>query len=207
MSNIIDYIKTTFPKVVFKPINMGNNTTKALGFIITDNKFVIGYIAENGNFCKVINPIDLNNIDSENFIELLKSIPKVDGYKDSDLTNFIKLMEESGKMELVKRDQVITELELKVKEFQEKEIVGPSVLVNSDGEQLLIKDEYTNELKNIKEQYEQELQKEKNENQQCKDHLLYEKDIIIDAIAKYKNDIKKRSQFKCKLRPFFILIL
>ena len=90
MSNIIDYIKTTFPKVVFKPINMDNNTTKALGFIITDNKFVIGYIAENGNFCKVINPIDLNNIDSENFIELLKSIPKVDGYKDSDLTNFIK---------------------------------------------------------------------------------------------------------------------
>ena len=189
MSNIIDYIKTTFPKVVFKPINMDNNTTKALGFIITDNKFVIGYIAENGNFCKVINPIDLNNIDSENFIELLKSIPKVDGYKDSDLTNFIKLMEESGKMELVKRDQVITELELKVKEFQEKEKVGPSVLVNSDGEQLLIKDEYTNELKNIKEQYEQELQKEKNENQQCKDHLLYEKDIIIEAIEKYKNDI------------------
>lgn len=189
MSNIIDYIKTSFPKVVFKPINMGKSSTKALGFIITNNKFVIGYIAENGNFCKVINPIDLNNIDSEHFIELLKSVPKVDGYKESDLTNFIKLMEDSGKMEIVKRDQIITELELKVKEFQEKLDQNYNILVNSDGDKLLIKDDYTESLKKIKEQYEEELQKEKNDNQQCKDHLLYEKDIIIDAIQKYKNDI------------------
>jgi hypothetical protein len=191
MSNIIDYIKESFPKVVFNPINMGALTDerKALGFVITDNKFVIGYIAENGNFCKVINPIDLNNIDSEHFIELLKSVPKVEGYNESDLTNFIKLMEESGKMEIVKRDQVISELQSKVKEFQEKESLGPNILVNSEGEKLLIKAEYTKELNNIKEQYEQELQKEKDDNQQCKDHLIYEKDIIIDAIKKYKNDI------------------
>ena len=191
MSNIIDYIKTTFPKVIFNPINMGAlvEEQKALGFVITDNKFVIGYIAENGNFCKVINPIDLNNIDSEHFIELLKSVPKVEGYQESDLTNFIKLMEDSGKMEIVKRDQVITELELKVKEFQEKEITSPYVLVNSEGEKLLIKAEYAKELKNIKEKYEQELQNERNDDQQCKDHLIYEKDIIIEAIKKYKNDI------------------
>jgi hypothetical protein len=219
MSNIIDYIKTSFPKVVFNPINMGAfvEERKALGFIITDNKFVIGYIAANGNFCKVINPIDLNNIDSKHFIELLKSVPKVEGYKESDLTNFIKLMEESGKIEIVKRDQVITELQSKVKEFQEKEITSPNVLINSEGEKLLIKAEYAEELKNIKEKYEQELQNERNksteiqnksteiqnkstelqnelqneinDNQQCKDHLIYEKDIIIEAIKKYKSDI------------------
>ena len=91
MSNIIDYIKESFPKVVFNPINMGSlkDDRKALGFVITDNKFVMGYIAGNGNFCKVINPIDLNNIDQEHFIELLKSVPKVEGYNESDLTNFI----------------------------------------------------------------------------------------------------------------------
>lgn len=205
MSNIIDYIKESFPKVVFNPINMGalKDERKALGFVITDNKFVIGYIAENGNFCKVINPIDLNNIDSEHFLELLKSVPKVEGYNESDLTNFIKLMEESGKMEIVKRDQVISELQLKVKEFQEKEITSPSILVNAEGEKLLIKSEYTKELQNIKEQYEQklqneineiqnernEIQNERNDNQQCKDHLIYEKDLIIEAIKKYKIDI------------------
>ena len=191
MSNIIDYIKESFPKVVFNPINMGSlkDDRKALGFVITDNKFVMGYIAGNGNFCKVINPIDLNNIDQEHFIELLKSVPKVEGYNESDLTNFIKLMEESGKMEIVKRDQVITELESKVKEFQEKESLGPSILVNAEGEKLLIKAEYTKELENIKEQYNLQLQNERNDNQQCKDHLIYEKDIIIEAIKKYKNDI------------------
>lgn len=191
MSNIIDYIKESFPKVVFNPINMGvlKDDRKALGFVITDNKFVIGYIAKNGNFCKVINPIDLNNIDYDKFLELLKSVPKVEGYQESDLTNFIKLMEDSGKIEIVKRDQVISELQLKVKEFQDKELVGPNVLVNSDGEKLLIKAEYAEELKNIKEQYKQELQKEKNDNQKCKDHLIYEKDIIIEAIKKYKIDI------------------
>lgn len=208
MSDIINYIKTKFPKVVFNPINMGEleENRKALGFVITDNKFVIGYIAENGNFCKVINPIDLNNIDSEHFLQLLKSIPKVEGYNESDLTNFIKLMEESGKTEIVKRDTVISELQLKVKEFQEKEINSSgSVLVNSDGEKLLIKAEYTKELNNIKEKYEQELQNERNElqnqrneiqserneNQQCKDHLIYEKDLIIEGIKKYKIDLEK----------------
>ena len=191
MNDIIDYIKKTFPKVVFNPINMGSINSKALGFIITDNKFVIGYIAENGNFCKVINPIDLSNIDSKHFVELLKSVPKVEGYKDSDLTNFIKLMEDSGKIEIVEKNKVILELELKIKEFQEKELLGPNVLVNSDGEKILIKAEYTEELKNIKEEYEKELQKEKELNQKCKDHIIYEKDIIIEAIKKYKSDLEK----------------
>lgn len=200
-SNIIDYIKAKFPKIVFNPVNMGalQEDRKALGFVITDNKFVIGYIAQNGNFCKVIEPIDLNNIDSNHFIELLKSVPKVDGFKDSDLTNFIKLMEESGKTEIVKRDQIITELESKVKQFRENQVydsenvknenVG-NVVVNSQGDFLLIKAQYNEELIKIKDEYAKDLQRIENDNQKCKDHLIYEKDIIIEAIKKYKSDME-----------------
>lgn len=193
--NIIDYIKHKFPKVIFNPINIKlKSENSALGFIITGGKFIMGYIAQNGNFCKLIEPIDLSNIDSDHFIELLKSVPKISTFKESDLTDFINLLSESGKVQVVDKNRVISELEDKVKKYQEKESnynTYNNVLLNSNGDILLIKSEYEQKIQDIKTQFSQELQNKENDNQKCKDKIIYEKDIIIEAIKNYRLQMDK----------------
>ena len=188
-SSVIDYIKQKFPKVIFNPINIKlRSSNSALGFIITGGKFVMGYIAENGNFCKLINPIDLNNIDHSHFIELLRSVPKIEAVNESDLTDFLNLLTESNKVNTVNKDTVISELQDKVKQYMDNEEKNKysTVIVNGEGNILLIKSEYEQKIKDIKEQFTNELQDAKNDNQKCKDKIIYEKDIIIDAIKKYR---------------------
>ena len=42
MDNLVDYIKKNYPKVIFTPFKF--KQSRALAFIISDNKLVIGYI-------------------------------------------------------------------------------------------------------------------------------------------------------------------
>ena len=57
-TSIIDYIKQTYPKVVFTPFKF--QQSRALAFIISDNNLVIGFVNSNGTLCKLIEPVDLN---------------------------------------------------------------------------------------------------------------------------------------------------
>ena len=66
MDNLVDYIKKNYPKVIFTPFKF--KQTRALAFIISDNKLVIGYINSSGYLCKLINPIDLENLTNEDTI-------------------------------------------------------------------------------------------------------------------------------------------
>ena len=66
MDNLVDYIKKNYPKVIFTPFKF--KQTRALAFIISDNKLVIGYINAAGSLCKLINPIDLENLTNEDTI-------------------------------------------------------------------------------------------------------------------------------------------
>ena len=64
----VSYIKDHYPKIIFNPVNIDINK-KAIAFIITDTNLLLGYISKNGNFCKVMEPINLN--DKTKILELL----------------------------------------------------------------------------------------------------------------------------------------
>jgi hypothetical protein len=202
--NIIKYIKDNYPKVIFNKVNLSNvvENKKALGFVVTDNKFIIGYISKDGSLCKLVEPIDLNNISHSNFITLIKQIPVVDGFDENDKNKLINLLDEQT--ETISQEQLINEL----KEYSEQtkleneNLKGKletldseyKMLVNvSNNDKLnmiLVKTERDNQIKAIKKEYDDKIKEIDLANKICKDKLLYEKDLIVDAIKNYKEQVE-----------------
>ena len=88
-TSIIDYIKQTYPKVVFTPFKF--QQSKALAFIISDNNLVIGFVNSNGSLCKLIEPVDLNILSSESMRSIIEHIPIVKGFTDEDKMHLMKM--------------------------------------------------------------------------------------------------------------------
>lgn len=193
-ADIVKYIKDIYPRVIFNKIDLSNVTgnKKALGFIITDNKLIMGYISRNGNLCKLIEPIDLNNISNDNFISLIRRIPIVDGFDKNDKNKIIELLDKSK--DIISRDEINNELNDSLRDQKSELEASYKVMVdgnnisikNLENQILLIKSDKTEEIKRIKYEYEDRIIKIKESGNVCKDKLLYEKDIIIEAIKDYK---------------------
>ena len=85
-ATLINYIKKRYPKVVFTPLRLTTEgkPKNALGFVISDNKFVMGYINKDGSLCKLIEPLDLNTLSHAQFIELLGRVPLAVGFGEND---------------------------------------------------------------------------------------------------------------------------
>ena len=94
--DIITYIKQKLPKIVFNPIKFPNyGKSNALGFVITDDKLVIGYIKRDGSLCKLMNPIDISTLSNDNLIDILKKIPTVSGFTENDKVNLLRIFDTS----------------------------------------------------------------------------------------------------------------
>ena len=65
-----------------------NGLGGSLGFVISDDKLILGYIDKNGELCKLMEPIDLSELSNEKFTEIIKRIPTVTGFSELSL-NFI----------------------------------------------------------------------------------------------------------------------
>lgn len=104
--SIVEYIKKKYPKVVFEPVVFQQK--KALGFIISDNKLIIGYINSQGIMCKLVEPIDLAQFAKDNITihDILRSLPIVRGFTETDRANLTNLFGASQKdsLETYKRD-------------------------------------------------------------------------------------------------------
>ena len=63
-ANLVDYIKAKYAKVIFNPLKFKDNSIKnrSLGFIISDDKLVLGYVDNDGNLCKLMDPFDLSEM-------------------------------------------------------------------------------------------------------------------------------------------------
>jgi hypothetical protein len=215
-TDIIKYIKTNYPKIIFSRVNVSNVTEhkKALGFVITNNKFIVGYISKDGSLCKLIDPIDLNNISHENFINLIRKIPIVDGFDEKDKQRLIRLLDVSDN--IVSKEQMITELKVANEELKgsnielksQKDILDNEireltakykVLVDSSNIDknnvnqniLLIKSEHESEIEKIKHEYNEKISELENANRECKEKLLHEKENIIESIQKYKDEMQQ----------------
>lgn len=194
--DIIDYIKQNYPKLVFQPIQFEKDLSKALGFIITENKLVIGFVNKNGTFCKLIKPIDLNDIISNNsnekFLSIITNLPVLKGFTEKDRTRVLKLftMEKIPTISEQEHKEIVGELQSKISELElqlkTKQNEYDIFFDSQSNKTILIEKEYQNRLAEIKNQYERTLV----DLDQCKNQIVNQNEAIINGIAKYKDEIK-----------------
>lgn len=196
---LINYIKKRYPKVVFTPLKLTKNKPKhALGFVISDNKFVVGYIAKNGELCKLMEPIDLNNLSHSQFLDLLNKIPLTVGFDHNDRQNLLNILQDKDVVSSKEHYKAIEDIEKALQ--SEFEVKYNILLENNDiknkNDILMVKKEYDSKMEEIKEQYDKDIEdykesikelKEAQEN--CKLKLLSEKEQIIQAIKNFREQI------------------
>jgi len=194
MDNLVDYIKQNYPKVIFTPFKF--KQSRALAFIISDNKLVIGYINSAGSLCKLINPIDLENLTNEDTIyNIVKSIPTVSGFNEEDKSKLLKLFEsKSETIEKSEQRKIENDLKRRIEENNDQKIKDEyKALYDSNSNQiLLIKNEYEERIAKITEQYNTTQQ----ELESCKRQIIDQKDAILEGINQYKNEIQNFIQSK-----------
>lgn len=206
MKSIVEYIKKNYPKIVFEPIQFEKSLTRALGFIITENKLVIGFINKDGVMCKLIKPVDLNNLSNANFIKVIEALPIVKGFTEKDKERIMRLFqkdEDNEDKDTVNKDNkdnnviskeehdlVIKELNKRIKQlesdFKTKKEEYDVFFDSQSNKVVLIEKEYQKKLNEIKEQYEEQLSNV----QQCKMQLVDQNQSIINGINKYKEEMK-----------------
>lgn len=200
---LVSYIKKKYPKVVFNPlkINLDNKPSKALGFIISDNKLIVGFISKNGNICKLIEPVDLSSVSHSQFLDLINKIPLVSGFDASDKQTLLSLLDQ--KDAVPKKDHDAAIMELKQLFLQQNEDIEKkfNVLVElhdkkHNNEMLLIKKDYDSQIDNIKSEYIKEISELKQKikdaeeaREACKQRLLNEKQQIINGIQNFREQV------------------
>lgn len=185
MDNLVDHIKKVYPKVVFTPFKF--KESRAVAFIISDNKLVIGYINAGGSLCKLINPIDLSEMSNEKISKIIEKIPTIQGFNEKDKNNLIQLFE--NKSEVIEKPEqriIINDLKKRISELESEGNEYKALYDSTSNQILLVKTEYEEKINKITEQYNQAQQ----ELETCKQQIINQKDDIIEGINKYKEEIK-----------------
>lgn len=139
-----------------------SNSKRALGFIISNDRLIIGYISKNGAFCKVSTPVDLNSLSSEQFNTLVASIPVVHGFSEANRTKLTTL---------ISNEDLKQELQTAAKSEHD-------LYIDSQEQLFAIKKENADQIQKLNDQY-----------TSCKDRILYEKDIIIERIKEFQQKV------------------
>lgn len=188
---LIDYIKIKYPKIIFNPIKLNNSendikTTmgKSLGFIISDEKIIIGYINNKGNLCRLMDPINLNNLSNEKFTKIISNLPIVKGVNKDILLNLLKSKKDDSFDDRILYNTMKNKYDVLI-EDNEKNII-------------LIKKEYTSKVEDIKREYEDKIIELKvnikniNTHQEsCKNKLLNEREQIISGIKDFRSEVSR----------------
>ena len=182
-NTIIEYIKKHYPKVIFTPFK--TKYSNAIGFIVTGGKIIIGYINKNGTICKLIEPLDLENLSSEKIQDTIKKIPIVKGFNDNDKQTLLEIFQNKKVISDKENEQIIKTLTEKLNDATTKNTEYKVLFDSNTNETVLIKNKYEEKIKVLSDQYNQL----KNESEQCKTQLLEEKQKIIENIQKYKEEM------------------
>lgn len=226
-STLISYVKQNYPKIVFSPLKLKTDGSKShsLGFIVSDNKLVIGYLNNNGNLCKLIEPVDLSTVSHTQFMELVNKIPLVSGFNEEDKQILLNILHDKNSVSRQEHDAVIIELKESFLKQEESKFTTLIDVTNKkhENEILLIKKAHVNEIEDIKDAYNKEIEALKNQLQEveevkekCKQRLLSEKEQIIKGIQSFREQISnyiseimvsKNNQSNQKLNDMYTQLL
>jgi hypothetical protein len=199
-ATLINYIKKRYPKMVFTPLRLTTEpkVKNALGFVITDNKLVMGYITKNGTLCKLMEPIDLNELSHSRFIDLLSKIPLVVGFDEHDKQNLLNVLEDKEVISSKEHQRVVDQIQKALSsdfDIKYNMLVEKNEAKNQN-EILFIKKEYESKMDEIKEQYDKDIKEYKQKikdledaQESCKVKLLGEKEQIIQSIQNFRQQI------------------
>ena len=188
-SSIIDYIKKTYPKIVFQPFKF--QQTRALAFILSNDNLVIGFINKNGVLCKLIEPIDIKELSSNDFREIVEKLPVVKGFTDQDKQKLIKLFEKrEDTISKKEHEKIVDELKsyINKKEKELSETDKYKALFDSkSNEIILIENKYEEKIKDINDQYNQVVSKL----QECSKQIIDQNEAILEGINQHKQSVKE----------------
>lgn len=197
-NTIIDYIKSEFPKVIFNPINLntGENFSKALGFVISDNKLVMGYISKDGSLCKLIEPLDITKLNNDSFTNLIKKLPIVIGFDENNKNSLLNLIR-NGKET---KEKEYEDIKKELSDLQNKNNSEYKVLLNNcenidsnmyaeHSDLILVRNEYDHKIADIKKEYEATINDIKKVNENCRNKILDEKEYIVKSIINFKKSV------------------
>jgi hypothetical protein len=162
----LQFIKDKYPQVIVKSIDLAEyKNTNALGFIISDNKLIVGYITKDGNLKKIMNPMDISQLD----LDLVKSrIPRV---YSASLDNLSTAIQNASASKKKKIDEKI---------FHEETV--PLVIYNQlQKEYILVKQEHEDSILSILQDHKR-IQENK---QKCIDKINTDQIIITERIKEY----------------------
>lgn len=197
---LINYIKKRYPKVVFTPLRLTTEAKpkNALGFVISDNKLVMGYITKNGTLCKLMEPVDLSELSHSRFIDLLSKIPLAVGFDENDKQNLLNVLQDKEPVSSKEHQKAVEQIQ---RAIQSDFDIKYNMLIETNEEKtqneiLLIKKEYESKMDEIKEQYNKDIEEYKQKvkelqdaQETCKVKLLGEKEQIIQSIQNFRQQI------------------
>jgi hypothetical protein len=197
---LINYIKKRYPKVVFTPLRLTTDSKpkNALGFVISDNKLVMGYITKNGTLCKLMEPVDLSELSHSQFIDLLSKIPLAVGFDEHDKQNLLNVLQDKEAVSSKEHQKAVEQIQRAIQsDFDIKyNMLIETNEAKNQNEILLIKKEYESKMDEIKEQYNKDIEEYKQKvkelqdaQETCKAKLLGEKEQIIQAIQNFRQQI------------------
>ena len=197
---LVNYIKKKYPRVIFTPLRLTSESSpkNALGFVISDNKLIIGYITKSGSICKLMEPIDLNSLSHSQFINLLSKIPLAVGFNESNKQTLLNILQDKDTISVKEHQNVIEQIQKAFKsEFDIK--YNMLIITNEEKNQndvLFVKKEYQSKMDDIKQKYDKDIEeynqkvKELQDAQEmCKTKLLSEKEQIILAIQNFRHQM------------------
>jgi len=186
--SVVDYIKTKYPKVVFTPFKFA--FSNALGFILNNDKLIIGFINKNGSLCKLVDPLDLSSITNDDIETVIKKIPIVTGFTESDREKLLGIFQKTDKNYVSKavHEKIVRELEDKIDNIGTAQNIEYKTLYDGESNKLLtVKASYEEQINKIKSDYD-EKSKQLDE---CSKQLVNEKDKIVEGINKYKDEMSE----------------
>uniref|UniRef100_A0A6C0E0Q7 Kinesin motor domain-containing protein n=1 Tax=viral metagenome TaxID=1070528 RepID=A0A6C0E0Q7_9ZZZZ len=185
--SIIDYVKTNYPKVVFKPFKLGYKN--ALGFIVSNGKIIVGYIKDDGSLCKVLEPIDISKITKKNISDALDKIPIVSGFSEVD-RKALGAIFNSDDHEMVSKAEhkkIVEELKSNINDEKGKKDNYAVMFDAKNDEILLIKKKHEDDIKEIMNKYKMK----EVELENCKKTVITQKEEIMGLLRKYEKDMKE----------------
>ena len=178
-SNIIEYIKKNYPKIIVSPFKF--SSSKALGFIVSNNKLVIGFINADGSIGKLIDPIDLTEIKNQKIDDILEKIPIVEGFNKTDKDNLLYFFKTADDAVVSKKinEKVVKDLEESISEKSKYKLLYDS----QNHEIIAIKNKYEGKIDSIKDEYIKNLET-------FNKNILSNFEEIKNGIKEYKKTIE-----------------
>lgn len=186
--SIVEFIKKNYPKVVFSPFKF--TYKRAIGFIVTNNSLVVGFINKDGSLCKLGEPLDLEKLGSGGLGDIISRIPIVSGFTEKDKSNLLRAVGITGKLvSKEEHDNIVEELQNKIATLSnDNKELNYKIMYDSNSNKIIsINKDYQNRLDTLQKQYNQVVQQVN----ECKGQLVNQKEEILKGINKYKEEVKE----------------